>query len=121
MSLATHISSNFKTLQTAAGVEIRYTRGERSVLVRAVPGETNFVRSDGEGYMESSISRDFMFPAADLGIGGTPVLPERGDVITETVGGVETTRPVTPASGDRVFRYCDPYHQVLRVHTRETA
>lgn len=120
MSLSTTISATFKTLQSAAGVDIVYARGDRTVNLRAVPGDTSFVQQTGEGYMETVESRDFIFPAADLTIGGTATLPERGDVVTETVNGVEQTYPVTSGGSSRYFRYADPYRTILRVHTKLT-
>ena len=120
MSLSTTISANFKTLQSAAGVDIVYARGDRTVSLRAVPGDTSFVQQTGEGYMETVESRDFIFPAADLNLGGSPVLPDRGDMITETVNGVEQSYPVTSGGASRYFRYADPYRTILRVHTKLT-
>lgn len=120
MALASQINTAYKTLQLAAGVTIRYARGDRNVAITAVPGSTEFVQTTGDGYMETVESRDFLFPASDLNLGGKAVLPERGDTITETVDGVDYTYPVL-SNGDRYFKYADPYRKVLRVYTKQTA
>ena len=120
MALASEITASYRTLQLAAGITIRYARGERNVSITAVPGTTEFVQTSGEGYMETIESRDFVFPAEDLVLSGKAVLPERGDTITETVGGVEYTYPVL-SNGNRYFKYADPSRKILRVYTKQTA
>ena len=121
MSIANSLESNFKQLQSAAGVTIKYARGESNIAVVAVPSSTQFVETSGDGYMESVESRDFMFPASELNLSGAETRPERGDTITETVNGVERTSPVTNPGGGRYYRYSDPYGKILRVHTKWTS
>ena len=120
MTLANDIEKSFSLLQSTSGVEIKYSRGDRNISLTAVPSETDFLQTTGDGYMESIESRDFMFPASQLNLGGEMVLPERGDTITETVNGVEHTYPVTNPGGARYYKYSDPYRKILRVHTKWT-
>ena len=120
MTFADTIETSFKTLQSTSGVTIKYSRGDRNITLTAIPSETDFLQSTGDGYMETIESRDFMFPASQLNLGGEMVLPERGDTITETVNGVEHTYPVTNPGGARYYKYSDPYRKILRVHTKWT-
>lgn len=119
MSLAAHISDAHKTLQAAAGITIKYSRGDRNVSIKAVPGSTEFVQTSGDGYMETVESRDFVFVASELNFGGKAVLPERGDTITEVVNGEEYTYPVL-SNGSRYFKYSDPFRRIIRVYTKQT-
>ena len=130
MALADTIAQNFKLLQNTAGVRITYARGDVNItltaipsdteFVSAIPSDTEFVSADGDGYMETVEARDFVFPASDLTIGGQPVLPDRGDTITETVNGQQQTYPVTNAGSGRYFKYSDPFRKIIRVHTKWT-
>ena len=66
MTFADTIESSFKTLQSTSGVTIKYSRGDRNITLTAIPSETDFLQSTGDGYMETIESRDFMFPASQL-------------------------------------------------------
>ena len=120
MALADTIAQNFKLLQNTAGVQITYARGDVNITLTAIPSDTEFVSATGDGYMETVEARDFVFPASDLTIGGQPVLPDRGDTITETVNGQQQTYPVTNAGSGRFFKYSDPFRKIIRVHTKWT-
>ena len=118
--VATAINQSFTTLLAAAGIRVTYARGDANVTVLAVPGSTQYAESTGAGYIETSQTRDYLILATDLKIGGEPVLPERGDTITENVNGVDMVYPVASPGGDRLYGYADPYRQVLRIHTTQT-
>ena len=118
--VSTAINGAFSTLQIAAGVEIIYSRGDRNVTVKAVPGSTQWAEATGAGYVETSQARDFLIAAADLVLGGESITPTRGDTITETVRGKQLTYPVASPGGSRVFSYADTYRAIFRIHTTET-
>ena len=120
MTFATDIEKSFTLLQSTCGVPIKYSRGDRNISLVAVPSEADIMQSTGDGYIETIESRDFMFPASELNLGGEMVLPERGDTITETVNGVEHTYPVTNPGGSRYYKYSDSFRKILRVHTKWT-
>lgn len=114
------INKAFTSLQAAAGIEITYSRGDRNVVVKAVPGSTEWAEATGAGYVETAQARDFLVRVEDLVLGGESLTPTRGDTITETIGTTQLTYPVSSPGGSRVFSYADPYRRIYRVHTTET-
>tara|TARA_R100001129_G_scaffold156061_2_gene119197 strand:- start:879 stop:1241 length:363 start_codon:yes stop_codon:yes gene_type:complete len=114
------INTAFTSLQSAAGIEIIYSRGDRNVTVKGVPGSTEWAEATGAGYVETAQARDFLVRVDDLVLGGESITPTRGDTVTETVGNRQITYPVSSPGGSRVFSYADPYRRIYRIHTTET-
>ncbi len=115
------ISDNFETLKTLSGVSIRYVREDSSVEMIAVAGSTDYAIEELSGLLESIQSRDFLVLASELVLGGSPVLPERGDEVREVLpNGEELIYPVMSPSGSRHYEYSDPYRVVIRIHTKQT-
>ena len=119
MTLASSLESSFRAMATAAGVAIRYVRGDDVVDLTAVPGTTDFETETSSGMFESHQARDYLILADDLSLGGASVKPKRGDEIRETVAGEELTFPVMALGGSRHYSYSDPYRKILRVHTKQ--
>ncbi len=90
---------------------IEYRRGAQTRGVRATFGSTRRESADESGLVIESRTRDFLILAAELGI-----LPQPGDVIA--VGGRRFE--VMDLAGEGGWRWSDPYHQTLRIHTRHT-
>ena len=98
---------------------VAYNRGLASVDVAASIGRTEFEVDDGFGVLTKVESRDFLILAADLVLGLSPTLPERGDRIEETVGTTTFVYEVMAPGKEPHFRYSDPYRKTLRVHTKQ--
>jgi hypothetical protein len=101
-----------------------YQRGvapsPQSVEVAATIGETIFQIDDGAGALLRVESRDYLITAADLVLGGTSVLPQRGDQIRETdalTGQIYVYAVMAPGDEPH-WRWSDPYRRTLRVHTK---
>jgi hypothetical protein len=106
-------------LKQQASRSVTYGRGADSVVVQATPGKTQFEQADAHGLKTISETRDYLIQAADLVIGGIPILPERGDQIRDTYGETVHVFEVTPVGNEPPYRFADPYRTVLRIHVRE--
>ena len=74
-------------LKTHASRQVVYRRGAQQVAVQATVGRTLLKLDDGFGGVRVEwTDRDFLIHAADLVLGASVVLPERGDKVRETVG-----------------------------------
>ncbi len=98
---------------------VTYERGATTVAVQATIGRTVFEIDDEFGVVHKLESRDFLIHAADLVLGGSTVLPERGDRIRETVGTTTYIYEVMAPGKEPHFRYSDPYRKTLRIHTKQ--
>ncbi|MCL6507837.1 MAG: hypothetical protein K6T59_12500 [Bryobacteraceae bacterium] len=66
-------------LKTHASRQVVYRRGAQQVAVQATVGRTLLKLDDGFGGVRMEwTDRDFLIHAADLVLGGTATLPERG-------------------------------------------
>lgn len=57
--------------------------------------------------------RDLLIPMAEL-----PAEPERGDRVTEVIGGQLHTYELMVTAGEPAWRWSDPGHTVARVHLK---
>lgn len=107
-------------MQAHAAKSIAYRRGTSSVTIsNATVGRTEFEIVDQNQMLVKVESRDYIFSASQLVIASATVLPEQGDLIDEVVGAETWTFEVmAPAPRSAPWRYSDPYHQRLRVHTK---
>jgi hypothetical protein len=106
-------------LQAHASRPVTYLRGAQSVVVQATLGKSEFEQTDAQGFKTISEVRDWLIPTADLVLGGTTVLPERGDQIQESADDGTHLYEVVPVGGEPPYRYSDPYRRLLRIHVRE--
>lgn len=107
-------------LQQHASQPITYRRGNNTVAVTAVIGRTEFELDNEFGVLKKIESRDFLIPAADLVLNGTPVLPERGDEIEEAQGSATYTYEVMAPGNEPAWRWSDAFRNTLRIHTKQT-
>ena len=98
---------------------VLYQRGAASVEVGATIGETVFQVDDGAGALLRVESRDYLITATDLVLGGTSVLPQRGDRVRETQGTQVFVYEVVAPGDEPHWRWSDPYRRTLRVHTKQ--
>jgi hypothetical protein len=97
-----------------------YQRGAESADIAASIGQTVFQIDDGAGAMLRTESRDYLVAAADLVLGGSAALPQRGDYIREMQGAQVFIYEVMAPGDEPHWRYSDPYRRTLRIHTRQT-
>jgi len=98
-----------------ASVVISYTRGEDTTAdLNATIGRTPFEVVEGE-VMSVFESRDFILSAASLIVGGSVVLPQAGDVITEAGG---TQYMVSAPKPFNCYERFGPAGSVLKIHTK---
>ena len=100
---------------------VLYRRGTETVPVAATVGRTLFEQDDGAGSIVRTEVRDYLIDTADLLLGPTPVLPEKGDRIEETEGTNKFIYEVMAIGKEPHWRYSDPYRQTLRIHTKHVA
>jgi hypothetical protein len=102
-----------------ASETVIYRREADSVSLAATIGRTVFEVDDGFGVLQKYESRDFLVLADDLVLAGSPVLPEAGDRIEETVGTTTFVYEVMAPGKEPPWRYSDPYRKTLRIHTKQ--
>ncbi|KAA0219804.1 MAG: hypothetical protein KJ057_09795 [Phycisphaerae bacterium] len=98
--------------------EITYERGADSITMLATIGRSDFEQIDEFGVVHRAQARDFLIRTQDLVIGGTEVLPQAGDRIRETDGGVTYVHDVMSPAGQPPWRYSDAFRRTLRIHTK---
>ena len=110
------------TLETNVSETIGYTRGALGVVggLLATIGHTPFSQVTDSGIIETYQTRDYLITAAELILGGNVVLPQRGDLITETdANGNSFVYQVMAPGGEPHYRFCDQFRVKLRVHTKQ--
>lgn len=101
-----------------------YQRGELNVEVPATIGRTVHDVENTHGVIEKVETRDFIIRAQDLLLGGSPISPQRGDRVKETVGETTLTYEVMSpgtSTGSSHYRFADPYRLAFRIHTKHIA
>jgi hypothetical protein len=87
--------------------------GRQMYRVSDATGQSRVVWSD----------RDYLVPAADLAVAGTPFEPARGDYFVEVLpapGGTQRFE-VLPIADEPEARYSDPQRTTHRIHTKRVA
>jgi hypothetical protein len=106
-------------LKTHVSRLVIYQRDDAQVAIQATVGRTLLKLDDGEGGVVLQwTDRDFLISAADLVLGGSLTLPQRGDRIRETLGAVTRVYEVMAPGDEPPWRHSDPYGKVLRIHTK---
>lgn len=96
-----------------------YQRGTDTVTVNAVVGRTLLKLSDDYGGVTMQwTDRDFLIAAEDLVL-GEKTLPQRGDQIRETREGKTLVYEVLAPGSEPEWRWSDPNHMLLRIHTKQ--
>lgn len=103
-----------------AGQEVHYCRGESVLQTSATVGQTEFQVDDGQGGTRIEHSdRDFLFLSDGFFLDGQSAEPQPGDRVEEfTAQGHRFVYEVMAPAGLPVWRYDDPYRQMIRVHTK---
>lgn len=104
-----------KTKRAFDSSPVTYARGGTSVAWRASSGRKEYPVADSDGGVIVVEAMDFIGLAGDLRLGGSPTLPEPGDVITDANG---QQFEVTRIGGGQCYRWSDSIAKTLRIHTQ---
>lgn len=88
---------------------VAYMRGGEGGYVRATIGRTIFRTTNEYGSWVRTESQDFIFRKGELDL-----VPQVGDIIIFDGSEYEVLAP----HGESVWRWSDPYHSAIRVHTK---
>lgn len=98
---------------------IVYVRGANRLSLRVTIGMTAFRQQDQNGVLIVERTRDYFVEAADLVLGGSAVVPARGDHIEETEGATVYIHEVLAPGGEPCWRWSGPDRTTYRIHTKE--
>ena len=105
-------------LERHASRVVEYSRDGVVIAVPATIGRTVFEIAREYGPLEKTESRDFLITADALVLNGNPILPARGDRISERIGDQLMVYEVMAPGNEPEWRWSDPYHRTLRIHTK---
>jgi hypothetical protein len=106
-------------LQAHASQPVVYQRGSEQVALCATFGSTLLKLDDGAGGIRMErTDRDFLIPAASLVLSGSPARPKEGDKVVYVKGGLLHTYQVLPYANEPQWRWSDPFHIQMRIHTK---
>ena len=107
-------------LKAHASSTVVYVRGANQASVSATIGRTLLKLKDGYGGVHMQwTDRDFLIAPTELILAGLPILPERGDIIRETMNGTTYLYEVMAPGSEPPWRWSDPHRQLLRIHTKQ--
>ena len=107
-------------LKSHASSTVVYVRGANQVSVYAIIGRTLMKLEDGYGGVHMQwTDRDFLISPSELVLAGSPITPERGDTIRETMDGKVYIYEVNAPGNEPSWRWSDPHHKLLRIHTKQ--
>jgi hypothetical protein len=115
------MNASRKVHKGLGGVSITITRGVTTsgaiVATVGFSGETVYEDNGSSTYTKH---RDYLIDVSEYAlVSGTPLLPERHDIITESVNGVVSEFEVVSSTSDGVSNYDDKDRIWWRVHTKE--
>jgi hypothetical protein len=107
-------------LKANASQPVTYSRGAQSVDLMSSYGAKLLKIDDGMGGIRIEwTDQDFKFLGADFHfVYGDTIEPQRGDLVKATIDGQVETFEVLPFGTEPCWRWCDPYHVNIRVHTK---
>ena len=101
-----------------AASNVLYRRGSQTVSLVAGKARSTYELIDANGMIVNVEAHDFLITAKNLVLDGVKCLPEVGDRIIETLDGDFHAYEVMVFGTEKQYRFCDPYHHKLRVHTK---
>jgi hypothetical protein len=105
-------------MRSHASSLVIYRRGSNQVDILAEKGKTEF-RVTQNDMLIDVVSKDFLVSAAELVLGGERVIPQKYDIIVETIDGQETYFEVYPFGMEQPYRPCDSFGHRVRIHCRK--
>lgn len=117
-TLGAHIAGALKAVRAVAGVAIEYRRGNKTCpIAQATLGKRQLTTTNSEGIVTVVQSHSFMFAVADLVLDSVQAIPQSGDKIVFTAGGIQFTYRVLPVDYGEPYDYSDMNRTQFRVHT----
>jgi len=104
--------------KASLATSVTYVRGTDSVELAATVGRSEFEQVDESGLIRKIETRDYLFAAADLVLGGSQATPQEGDQVLEADGPQTRVYEVMTVGTEPAWRYSDPYRNTIRVHTK---
>lgn len=87
--------------------------------VCAVFGSKMLRVADGDGNVRyEHTDLDFKIRGPEYVFGGSRTTPRRGDLVYVATEDQTLTYEVFPYNGEPAWRWCDPYHRMMRVHAK---
>lgn len=109
------LSAGFDSIEDVAGQEVTYSYDGQEITVTAVLGQNQAQETNMGGRMlVTNRDADFLIRPSELKIGGNPVEPKRGNVITLADG---TVFKVAAGAGGPCWRYSDSNKTFYRIQT----
>lgn len=102
-------------LASHASRPVTYFRGQRSVVVPATRGRTQYESLRADGLVEQRVTVDFLIRVSALALDGEPIEPARGDRLEQVDGGVRRVFQVIAPAELREFQ-TDPWRTMYRIH-----
>lgn len=118
-TLDSTIAGAVNAARSSRGVAVIYWRGDLSLPITVTPAEDRYEADAGDGTRTMMFVRDYLILASDLDFGGGVVSPERGDQIKQAMGDVVDVYEVVSLAAEPAWRYMDPGHTWVRVHTKK--
>ena len=121
-AFSTAITAGLATVRQITGMTVTISSaGQTGAPITAGVGSTEYEIDDGGAVIETWTSRDYLILATDYAPAGAPALPQKGDIISETIAGAVRQFAVLAPQGKPVFEFSDRNRGALRVHTKEVA
>lgn len=116
MSIVNALTVAARTRVAAAGVQVTYHVGGRSVSLKAIPTQPSYV--NGEAPDETKYEAlDWLVLTSSLVIQSKPVEPDEGHWIERVVNSVSQKFEVLP-EGENCYRWLDSYNLEMTIHTK---
>jgi len=104
---------------TDASKAVSYARASDSVELRArKTGRRDQSVEPSQGMVTEIREWDWILTASDLVLASVATEPRIGDLITETIDGIEHFFQVLATSGEGCWRWNDRNHATYRIHTK---
>lgn len=105
-------------MNTHVSRTVTYVRGIVEFELSATLGQSLNMETNEEGFVLYKRTRDFIVRAEDLydPVAEEAFEPVAGDKIKEG-SDPERVYEIAATNGDEVWRYADPYHKGIRIHT----
>lgn len=100
-----------------AGTRVTYSDGDHSIELLAVVAASEFEQAETDGLISRLQTRDYIIEAEALAVAGDQIEPQAGHRIREADGPVVRVFEVVSPGSEPPWRWSDPYHQSLRIHT----
>ena len=100
--------------RTSLSRYVSYTRGGTTLPCLATVSQSAFETQTDMGVVERHESRDYIVSTQELPVDE----PQRGDVITEDVGGTTVQYEVLSPAGVPSWHWADQHRTAYRIHTK---